>query len=274
MGDPERDARLVLGRAAPEVARRAGGARSRARAQKARRSSTSAASRAARTPSAVPVEEEAARVVPLVERLAADGRLVSVDTWRAPVARRALAAGAAMINDVSGLADPELADACAETRRGARDHPHAHAAEDEGLPRLRRRRGGRRRVPRRARRARARSGRRRGAASCSTPASTSPRLRPSRSSSCARCRGSPSTASRCCSPSPARTSSARSPAGRRRRATRARSPRSAPACAAALGILRVHDVAGARDYLNVHAALENGAERSLELAEGLRREVL
>ncbi len=39
-------------------------------------------------------------------------------------------------------------------------------------------------------------------------------------------------------------------------------------------ILRVHDVAGARDYLNVHAALENGAERTLELAEGLRREVL
>ena len=31
------------------------------------------------------------------------------------MARRALAAGAAMINDVSGLADPELATACAET---------------------------------------------------------------------------------------------------------------------------------------------------------------
>jgi dihydropteroate synthase len=38
-------------------------------------------------------------------------------------------------------------------------------------------------------------------------------------------------------------------------------------------ILRVHDVAGARDYLNVHDALENGTEGSLELAEGLRREV-
>jgi dihydropteroate synthase len=39
-------------------------------------------------------------------------------------------------------------------------------------------------------------------------------------------------------------------------------------------ILRVHDVAGTRDYLNVHAALENGAEPSLELSDSLRREVL
>jgi dihydropteroate synthase len=63
---------------------------------------------------AVPVEEEIARVVPLVERLAADGLTVSVDTWRAPVARAALAAGAAMVNDVSALSDPGVADACAE----------------------------------------------------------------------------------------------------------------------------------------------------------------
>jgi dihydropteroate synthase len=63
---------------------------------------------------AVPVEEEMARVVPLVERLAADGLTVSVDTWRAPVARAALTAGATMINDVSALSDPGVADACAE----------------------------------------------------------------------------------------------------------------------------------------------------------------
>ncbi|MEA2361661.1 MAG: dihydropteroate synthase [Thermoleophilaceae bacterium] len=62
----------------------------------------------------VPVEEERARVVPLIERLAADGLKVSVDTWRAPVARAALAAGASMVNDVSGLSDVEVADACAE----------------------------------------------------------------------------------------------------------------------------------------------------------------
>jgi dihydropteroate synthase len=62
----------------------------------------------------VPVEEEQARVVGLIERLAADGLRVSVDTWRAPVARAALAAGASMVNDVSGLSDVEVADACAE----------------------------------------------------------------------------------------------------------------------------------------------------------------
>lgn len=58
-------------------------------------------------------EEEIERVVPLVERLAAEEIVVSVDTWKAPVAQAALAAGAAIINDVSGLRDPLLADACA-----------------------------------------------------------------------------------------------------------------------------------------------------------------
>jgi dihydropteroate synthase len=60
-------------------------------------------------------DEEIDRIAPLVERLADDGVTVSVDTWRAPVARAALEAGAAMINDVSCLSDPEVADACAET---------------------------------------------------------------------------------------------------------------------------------------------------------------
>ena len=59
---------------------------------------------------------EAARVVPLVERLVAEGVTVSVDTFKPHVARAALAAGAAMINDVSGLRDPELADAAAQAR--------------------------------------------------------------------------------------------------------------------------------------------------------------
>jgi dihydropteroate synthase len=67
---------------------------------------------------AVAAEEETRRVVPLVERLAAEGVPVSVDTWKAPVARAALAAGAVLINDVSGLRDPALADACAEARAG------------------------------------------------------------------------------------------------------------------------------------------------------------
>jgi dihydropteroate synthase len=60
-------------------------------------------------------EEEIRRVVPLVERLAADGIAVSVDTWKPAVARAAVAAGAVMINDVSGLRDPALAEACADS---------------------------------------------------------------------------------------------------------------------------------------------------------------
>ena len=67
---------------------------------------------------AIAAEEEAQRVVPLVERLAADGVLVSVDTWKPAVARAALEAGAVLINDVSGLRDPELADACAAAGGG------------------------------------------------------------------------------------------------------------------------------------------------------------
>jgi dihydropteroate synthase len=63
----------------------------------------------------VSAEEEIARVVPLVEQLAAARLLVSVDTWKAPVARAAIDAGAVMINDVSGLLDPGVADACAES---------------------------------------------------------------------------------------------------------------------------------------------------------------
>jgi len=62
--------------------------------------------------------EEAARIVPLVERLAAGGITVSVDTWRLEPARAALGAGAAMVNDVSALADPAVAELCAEHGAG------------------------------------------------------------------------------------------------------------------------------------------------------------
>jgi dihydropteroate synthase len=63
----------------------------------------------------VAVEEEIARVVPVVEALAAAGAVVSVDTYKPAVAEAAIAAGAVMVNDVSGLRDPELADICART---------------------------------------------------------------------------------------------------------------------------------------------------------------
>jgi dihydropteroate synthase len=65
-----------------------------------------------------PVEagEEIERVVPLIEGVAAEGgALVSVDTYKPAVARAAIAAGATIVNDVSGLRDPELADVCAQT---------------------------------------------------------------------------------------------------------------------------------------------------------------
>jgi dihydropteroate synthase len=58
--------------------------------------------------------EERARVEPLVRALAAEGVAVSVDTWKREVAAAVLDAGAMMINDVSGLADPTLAGLCAE----------------------------------------------------------------------------------------------------------------------------------------------------------------
>ena len=64
---------------------------------------------------AVSEAEEAERIVPLVRRLAGAGVAVSVDTWRAGPAEAALDAGAAMLNDVSGLAEPALASMCARS---------------------------------------------------------------------------------------------------------------------------------------------------------------
>jgi dihydropteroate synthase len=60
---------------------------------------------------------ELGRVLPLVERLVAEGVTVSVDTFKPEVAGPVLEAGAAIINDVSGLRDPQLAALCA--RAGA-----------------------------------------------------------------------------------------------------------------------------------------------------------
>ncbi len=55
------------------------------------------------------VEEELRRVLPVVEALADEGVVVSVDTMRAVVARKGLRAGASLVNDVSGgLADPDM----------------------------------------------------------------------------------------------------------------------------------------------------------------------
>jgi dihydropteroate synthase len=68
-------------------------------------------------PGARPVapEEELRRVLPVVEGLATEGPAVSIDTTKSAVARRALEAGAAIVNDVSALRlDPALAALTAE----------------------------------------------------------------------------------------------------------------------------------------------------------------
>ena len=70
---------------------------------------------------AVSAEEEQARLLPVLEGIlsARPEAIVSVDTYKAATARAALAAGAEIINDVSGfLWDPEIAAVCAESRCG------------------------------------------------------------------------------------------------------------------------------------------------------------
>lgn len=83
-------------------------------------------------PGAAPVseEEELRRVIPVIEALRArvPSVPISVDTRKAGVARQAVAAGAAVINDVSGLRDEAMLDAVAET--GA----HACVMHMQGTP--------------------------------------------------------------------------------------------------------------------------------------------
>ena len=62
----------------------------------------------------VSADQEIDRVVPVIESLVAEGHLVSVDTWTAAVARAAVAAGAHLINDITG-ADPETVQVAVET---------------------------------------------------------------------------------------------------------------------------------------------------------------
>jgi dihydropteroate synthase len=86
------------------------------------------------------VAEELGRVVPVIRALAAQGARVSVDTMRAEVAERALAAGAEIVNDVSGgLADPRILDVVADSGatyvcmhwRGHSDRMQSLASYDE-----------------------------------------------------------------------------------------------------------------------------------------------
>ena len=104
-------------------------------------------------PGALPIDagEELRRVLPVIEALA--GRVtvpISIDTYKASVADAALAAGASIVNDISGLRyDPELAGVVARraapiilmhTRGRSRDmyeQAHYHDVVDEVLDELR-----------------------------------------------------------------------------------------------------------------------------------------
>lgn len=68
---------------------------------------------------AVSLEDELARVIPVIQALAKrwDG-IVSVDTSKAEVARAALAVGATLINDITGLRDPAMIEVCAASHCG------------------------------------------------------------------------------------------------------------------------------------------------------------
>ena len=63
----------------------------------------------------VSIDDELSRVLPVVSSLVAQGVTVSIDTSKPEVAEAALGAGAAVVNDVTGLRDPDMIRICAES---------------------------------------------------------------------------------------------------------------------------------------------------------------
>ena len=208
--------------------------------------------------------------MPLVAALAGDDVLVSVDTYKPEVAEAAIEAGAGMINDVSGLRDPALAEVCARTGAAlvlmhtrvapkgtllsTRTPTTDVVADVVGVP------------------ARADGGRARGAASrrsrsCSTRGRTSPRRRPRRS----RCCGGSTRCAALGRPlllAVSRKDFIGAITGRGPRERGAGTLAAIEAgVAAGASILRVHDVAAAADFLAVRAVLSG--ERVLAPEEGL-----
>jgi dihydropteroate synthase len=222
---------------------------------------------------AVPVDEEIARVLPLVERLAARGALVSVDTWRGPVARAALEAGAAMINDVSGLSDESIASACAGSGAALVITHTRVAPKTKAFPEyddvVRDAHGfleERMRAAESAGVAREQIVLDPGIDLAKTPAQSVELLR-----------RLPELAAlgRPLLLAVSRKDfvgalTERPPAGRDAGTLAA----VGAAVSGGARIIRVHDVAAARDYLRVHHALENGTDRALELAPELKREAV
>ena len=222
---------------------------------------------------AVPVEEEIARVVPVVERLADRGALVSVDTWRGPVARAALAAGAAMINDVSGLSDEAVAGACADagaalviTHTEIPPKTKAFPHYDDVVSSVREFLAKRMDAARSAGVAGDRIVFDPGIDIAKTPAESVELLR--RLPELARLEH----------PLLLAVSRKDFVGALTERAPADRDPGTLAAVGAAVEggaqIIRVHDVSGARDYLRVQRALTKGADDGLQLAPHLRREAV
>ncbi len=61
----------------------------------------------------VSAEEELRRVLPVIESLAREGYRISIDTMKPEVAKLSLQAGASIVNDVTALRDPNMAEVCA-----------------------------------------------------------------------------------------------------------------------------------------------------------------
>ncbi len=66
----------------------------------------------------VSVEDEIARVVPIVEALSVAGVVVSIDTSKPAVASACIGVGASIVNDVTALGDPAMAGVCADSGVG------------------------------------------------------------------------------------------------------------------------------------------------------------
>ncbi|HJQ77294.1 MAG TPA: dihydropteroate synthase [Acidimicrobiia bacterium] len=56
----------------------------------------------------IPAADEISRVVPVIEALSVEGHLVAIDTWKPEVAEASVDAGAVIVNDTGGLADPAM----------------------------------------------------------------------------------------------------------------------------------------------------------------------
>jgi dihydropteroate synthase len=63
--------------------------------------------------------DEISRVIPAIEALTVEGHVVAIDTWKPEVAEAAVVAGAVIINDTGGLADPAMRQVVARTGAAA-----------------------------------------------------------------------------------------------------------------------------------------------------------